>query len=170
MDVVKQNLSKIKGKIDVASIEGEGTTLTLRIPLTLGIIEGMMIRVGRAKCIIPLLAIREIFRPDADKITRTPDGLELVKVRDDLLPVRRLHNVLDITPDSTELSEGILVVLEYQESLLCLHVDEILGQQQTVIKGLSDYIGSVKAVSGCTILGNGEVCLILDIRHIVEEE
>jgi two-component system chemotaxis sensor kinase CheA len=170
MDVVKQNLSKIKGKIDVESVEGEGTTLTLRIPLTLGIIEGMMVRVGRAKCIIPLLAIREIFRPEPDKITRTPDGLELVKVRDDLLPVRRLHTILNLTSDSTELSEGILVVLEYQETLLCLLVDEILGQQQTVIKGLSDYIGSVKAISGCTILGNGEVCLILDIRHIVEEE
>lgn len=170
MDVVKQNLSKIKGKIDVESVDGEGTTLTLRIPLTLGIIEGMMVRVGRAKCIVPLLAIREIFRPDPDRITRTPDGLELVKVRDDLLPVRRLHTILNLSSDSTELSEGILVVLEYQETLLCLLVDEILGQQQTVIKGLSDYIGSVKAVSGCTILGNGEVCLILDIRHIVEDE
>ncbi len=81
-----------------------------------------------------------------------------------------MHTILNLSSDSTELSEGILVVLEYQETLLCLLVDEILGQQQTVIKGLSDYIGSVKAVSGCTILGNGEVCLILDIRHIVEDE
>ncbi|WP_298036637.1 chemotaxis protein CheA [uncultured Desulfuromonas sp.] len=168
MDVVKQNLDKIKGKIEVHSKPGLGTRLTLRIPLTLGIIDGMMVRVADTKCIVPTLAIREAFRPEADQITTTPDGEELVRVRESFFPVTRLHKVLDKTPDSDRLEDGILIVLEYQDRGIALFVDEILGQQQTVIKGLSDYIGNVRWFSGCTILGDGEVCLILDVGHFVE--
>ncbi len=168
MDVVKQNIDKIKGKIEVTSKEGKGTCLTLRIPLTLGIIDGMMVRVGDTKCIVPTLTIREAFRPLAESITVTPDGLELARVREQFFPVVRLHQVLGKTPGCQELNDGILIVLENQENGICLFVDEILGQQQTVIKGLSDYIGTVQCVSGCTILGDGEVCLILDVGHLVE--
>ncbi len=168
MDVVRQNIEKIKGKIEVYSKEGEGTRLVLRIPLTLGIIDGMMVRVGDTKCIVPTLAIKEAFRPTEEAITTTPDGQELAKVRENFFPVTRLHSVLQKTPDSLELSEGILILLEYQDKGICLFVDEIVGQQQTVIKGLSDYIGNVRWVSGCTILGDGEVCLILDVGHLVD--
>ncbi len=168
MDVVKQNLEKIKGKISVTSKLGTGTRIDLRIPLTLAIIDGMLVRVGRAKCILPLLAIREIFRPEPQAITITPEGQELVRVRERFFPVLRLHGLLHRASEKRELWEGILVVVEYQNTDVALFLDEVLGQQQTVIKGLSSYFGNVRGVSGCTILGDGEVCLILDVGNLVE--
>lgn len=168
MDVVKQNLEKIKGKIDVSSVPGQGSIMKLRIPLTLAIIDGMLVRVGDVHCIVPVLAIKEAFRPEADGITITPDNQELVRVREAFLPVVKLHELLEVEPDSRELVEGILIVLEHQDRYVCLQVDEIMGQQQTVIKGLSEYIGNVHGCSGCTILGNGDICLILDVGSLVE--
>lgn len=171
MDVVRQNLESIKGRIDIDSKLGESTTITLRIPLTLAIIDGMLIRTGSSHYIVPILSIKESFKPNLDAITVTPDGQEMVKVREHLLPVKRLHEMHNVTPDHTELDQGILIVLEGRNSNICLFIDELMGQQQTVIKGLSEYInktGDVGGVSGCTILGNGEVCLILDVRSIEE--
>jgi len=171
MDVVRQNLEAIKGKIDVESTPGEGTTIVLRIPLTMAIIDGMLLRTGTSKFILPILAIKESFQPAPNAITVSPDGQELVKVRDNLLPILRLHELHNVKSDYDHLSQGILVVVEGRESTFCLYTDELLGQQQTVIKGLSDYInktGDVGGVSGCTILGDGDVCLILDVRSLEE--
>lgn len=168
MDVVKKNLEKIKGKIDVYSTPGQGSKIVLRIPLTLAIIDGMIVRVGTATCIVPTLSMLEAYRPNMDQITITPDGDELAKVRENFLPIVRLHDVLGKKPDSHDLADGILIVLESQETRFCLFIDEILGQQQTVIKGLSDFIGNVPGVSGCTILGDGGVCLILDVGTLVD--
>lgn len=168
MDVVKRNLEKIKGKIDVSSIPGQGSRIDLRIPLTLAIIDGMMVRVGDTTAILPTLSILEAFRPNQEQITLTPDGDELAKVRENFFPILRLYEILGKTPDSKVLSDGILIVLEHQDDRFCLFVDEIVGQQQTVIKGLSDFIGSVAGVSGCTILGDGGVSLILDIGSLRE--
>lgn len=173
MDVVRQNLESIKGRIDISSTHGEGTQITLRIPLTLAIIDGMLVRTGSAHYILPILSIRESFRPTTSQITVSPDGQELVKVRETIMPVIRLHRLHKVTPDHSELDQGILIVLESKKRPTCLFVDELMGQQQTVIKGLSDYIGhlaDVGGVSGCTILGNGEVCLILDVRALEELE
>jgi two-component system chemotaxis sensor kinase CheA len=103
-----------------------------------------------------------------EQITVTPDGDELARVREHFFPVVRLHKILNKKPDSEQLCDGILIVLEYQDSRFCLFIDEILGQQQTVIKGLSDFIGTVPGVSGCTILGDGGVSLILDVGTLVE--
>lgn len=168
MDVVKKNLEKIKGKIDVVSTPGEGSKITLRIPLTLAIIDGMIVRVGTSTCIVPTLSMLEAFRPEMEQITITPDGDELAKFRGNFLPIVRLHDILGKEADSHELANGILIVLEYQETRFCLFIDEILGQQQTVIKGLSTFIGNVPGVSGCTILGDGGVCLILDVGTLVD--
>ncbi|MDX2495270.1 MAG: chemotaxis protein CheA, partial [Desulfuromusa sp.] len=168
MDVVKKNLEKIKGKIDVYSTPGQGSKIVLRIPLTLAIIDGMIVRVGTASCIVPTLSMLEAFRPVMDQITITPDGDELAQVRENFLPIVRLHEILGKKPDSHDLADGILIVLESQENRFCLFIDEILGQQQTVIKGLSDFIGNVPGVSGCTILGDGGVCLILDVGTLVD--
>ncbi|MFH7319958.1 chemotaxis protein CheA [Desulfurivibrio sp. D14AmB] len=171
MDVVKQNLQQINGKIDIESSPGQGTLITLRIPLTMAIIDGMMVRVGESRYIIPILAIRESFRPSPGAITMTPDGGEMVRVRDRLFPVLRLNRLHRVAGARQRLDEGILILLENQGRNVSLFVDEILGQQQTVIKGLSGYIGvigQVRCVSGCTILGNGEVCLILDAGNLTE--
>jgi len=168
MDVVKKNLEKIKGKINVSSTPGEGSRIDLRIPLTLAIIDGMLVRVGDTMAILPTLSILEAFRPNKEQITRTADGDELVRVRENFFPIIRLHQILEKDPDSNDLTEGILIILEHQDDQFCLCVDEIVGQQQTVIKGLSDFIGNVSGVSGCTILGDGGVCLILDIGGLRE--
>jgi two-component system chemotaxis sensor kinase CheA len=166
MDVVRQNLNKINGKIDVDSSPGGGTRTNLRIPLTMAIIDGMLVRVGTTKYILPILPILESLRPDGEMITICPDGGETVMIRKKLYPVFRLHEIHKITPDFRELHKGILILLEDRRGPFCLFVDQILGQQQTVMKGISEYLGrlrDIKAVSGCTILANGEVCLILDV-------
>ncbi|PIE23079.1 MAG: chemotaxis protein CheA [Planctomycetota bacterium] len=170
MDVVKKNLEKLKGKIDVNSQPGVGTTLILRIPLTLAIIDGMLVRVGDARYTIPMLSIRESFRPEEHQITLTPDGQEIVRVREEFFPVLRLHERFGRQPDSEELKDGILVLIENDGRGIAMLVDEILGQQETVIKGLSDFLGDSGGVSGCTILGDGEVSLILDVMHLMEDQ
>ena len=169
MDVVRKNIEKLKGKTDIQSIPGKGSTFILRIPLTLAIIDGMIVRVGKARYTIPLLAIRESLRPEPTWITETPDGQETVRIRDDFYPILRLHRRFNKAPDYKELHEGILVLVECDRRVIALFVDEILGRQETVIKGLSDYLGESPGISGCTILGDGEVSLILDVAGLVEE-
>ncbi|HDM76624.1 MAG TPA: chemotaxis protein CheA [Deltaproteobacteria bacterium] len=167
LDVVKNNLEKLKGKIEIISNKDQGTTFILRIPLTLAIIEGMLIRVGSNYYIIPLLAIKESLVTDNAHITVTPDGQEYVNVRGKLLPVIRLHDFFNVSPDNTLLDRGILLNVQNENKEVLLFIDEILEQQQTVVKGLPNYIGNLPGVSGCTILGNGDVGLILDIGTIV---
>ena len=169
LDVVRRNLEKIKGRVDIKSTPDNGTSFVLRIPLTLAIIEGMLVRVGQSKYIIPLLAIMESFRPQEHHITVLPNGTEVVKIRDSLLQVSRLYRLHNIEPDTENLHEGILVIIENQGEQLCLFADEIIGQIQTVIKGLPDYMGSVEGLSGCCIMGDGEVCLILDVGSLIKK-
>jgi two-component system chemotaxis sensor kinase CheA len=170
MDVVKKNIEHIKGRIDIHSRQGQGTTIVMRIPLTLAIIDGMLVRVGQQRYTLPLLAIKESFRPTPSDITVTPDGQEVVRNHGELLPVVRLHTLYNVHADHTRLDEGILVTVDHQEREICLLVDEVLGQQQTVIKRLSDYyVEDARGVSGCTILGDGAVSLILDIKGLVEK-
>jgi two-component system chemotaxis sensor kinase CheA len=139
----------------------------VRIPLTLAIIEGMMVRVGVNRYIIPISSIKESFRPDPGQITRLPDGLEIVRIRGELQPVLRLHEVYRGEPRYYQLSEGILIMAENGDRKCCLFVDEILGQQQIVIKGLPGYLRHVRGISGCAILGDGEISMILDIADLL---
>lgn len=167
MDVVRRNIENIHGKVNVRSESGQGTEVILRIPLTLAIIDGMIIRVGKSRYIIPIEAIRETMRVKYADITKTMDGQEIVGIRGHLLPVIRLHEFYDVEPTHLELPDGIIMVVENAGKQFCLFVDELVGQQQVVIKGLSQYLGKIKAISGCTILGDGEVCLIIDIGGIM---
>lgn len=168
MDVVRRNIEKLNGRIDVKSELGVGTTFTLRIPLTLAIIDGMLVRVGSQKYMIPTLSIRESLQPEEAHITVTPQGDEVLRLRDEFMPVVRLHGIFNRDCDNENLSEGILVVAEDGCQSVAIFVDELLGQQQTVIKGLSEYLGTSEWLAGCTILGDGSVCLILDIGTMVE--
>jgi len=173
MDVVKKNIEKLKGRIELRNKLGVGLAVVLRLPLTLAIINGMLVRVGPARYMLPMLCIRESFRPELEQITITPDGQELVRVRNELIPVLRLHRVYGTKPDHEKLEEGILIVVEGADGVLALFADEILDQQQTVIKGLAAYLaraGHARGISGCTILGDGEVSLILDVRGLAGEE
>jgi two-component system, chemotaxis family, sensor kinase CheA len=168
MDVVKKNIEKVKGHVDIKSIPGQGSTIGLRIPLTLAIIDGMLLRVGDAVYTAPLLAIKESIQVNPDQVTMVGDR-EVVMIREQLIPVYRLHQLHDVEPQYTKLEEGILVVLEHQDEVFGLFVDELLGQYQTVIKGLSEYLGKVPGVAGCSILSNGEVSLILDVADLRKE-
>jgi len=169
MDVVKKNIEKLKGSVDIQSAPGKGATFVLRIPLTLAIIDGMLVRTGQSLYILPLLAIRGSLRPEPRQITVMPDGTEVVKVRDELLPVVRLHALYGVTPDHSHLPEGILAIIEHKGEAICLFLDEVLGQQQTVIKALPSYMSSIQGISGCSILGDGQVCLIIDVGGFVAQ-
>ncbi len=166
MDVVRRNIDSVSGKIDVQSEIGTGTTLTLRIPLTLAVIEGMLVRVGSSYFTIPLLQIMESLVPDLNDLTVLNTGAEIVKIRDHLVPVLRMHQFYDIEDGVRELDEGILVVVEDGSSTFCLFVDELVGQRQTVIKALSGYVGNVRGLSGCTVMGDGSISLILDVAEL----
>ncbi len=167
MDVVRRNIERLRGKVDIRSKAGVGAVFAVRIPLTLAIIEGMMVRVGVNRYIIPISSIKESFRPDPGQITRLPDGLEIVRIRGELQPAIRLHEIYRGQPRYYQLSEGILIMVENGDNKCCLFVDELLGHQQIVIKGLPGYLRHVKGISGCAILGDGEISMILDIAGLV---
>ena len=163
MDVVRRNVEAVKGRIDVSTVLGKGTAFTIRIPLTLAIVEGMLVRVGTSSFTIPLNAIRESVRPRAEDVTILSTGAELVRIRGQLLPVVRLAGHYGIPGDTTRLDAGILVVVEHDDRPLCLFVDELVGQRQTVVKSLSGFLGTIPGLTGCTVLGDGRISLILDV-------
>lgn len=166
MDVVVKNLESVGGSVSVSSIDEVGTTITFKIPLTLAIIDGMNIKVGDSRYTIPIITIKESFRPkDVDLLT-DPDGNEMIMVRGQCYPILRLHRHFDVQHSVEELTEGILVMVEQDHKTCCLFADELLGQQQVVVKALPNYIKKKKKISGlggCTLLGDGSISLILDI-------
>ncbi len=171
MDVVTKNIQKMGGSISVDSTLGEGMTVTLRIPLTLAIIDGMQVQVGEQVFIVPLLNIRESFKPKAEDVFLDPDGNEMILIRDDCYSVVKLHNLLDIETNVTRFQDGILILIDGDKESYCLFVDKLLGEQQTVIKPMPFYISRsqawLKGIAGCTILGNGSISLILDINNLL---
>jgi two-component system chemotaxis sensor kinase CheA len=167
MDVVRRNIEKIRGKVDIQNEKGNGATVILKIPLTLAIIDGMLIRIGNSRYIIPIMDIRESWRPVAGSITKLPDGQEIINYRGKLFPLVRLPELLQVESNCPELTDGIAIMAESEGTPICLFADEILGQQQIVIKGLPSYIGNLKFVSGCAILGDGDISLIIDVAGII---
>jgi len=168
MDVVRRNLEKIHGNVDIASTAGKGSRFTLRIPLTLAVVEGMLVRVGPTLYTIPTLAIRESLKVEPDRIVTLMDGQEYIRVRKDMFPVMRLHRIHKLTPTHQALTDGIILVLEHQNAVFCLFIDELLGMHQAVIKPLSSFMGKIRGLSGCAILGTGEVSLIVDVASLLE--
>ncbi len=168
LPLVKRNAEKIKGRADVHSVPGEGTLFTLRIPITLTIIDGMLIRIGSTLFTVPLLSIRESFRTDAERITVTMSGQEMIRVRDHLLSVIRLHRIYGIVPEREKLDQGILISVVSGQKRVCLFADEIIGHHQTVVKRMPEYIGTACGISGCTILENGGVGFILDVGELID--
>ncbi len=169
MDVVRKNIDMLKGRVDIRSIPGRGTMIILRIPLTLAIIDGMLVKIGDCLYIIPLLAVKETFKPRPQDIKVLPGGQEMVKLRNNMLPIIRFHEAYGQMPATEKTDEGILVNFEANGQSVCLFVDEVVGRQETVIKGLPRYVGNLKGVSGCTILGGGDVSLIIDVGGLLEK-
>lgn len=168
MDVVRRNIEGVNGRVEISTELGRGTVFTLRIPLTLAIIEGMLVRVGSSFYTIPLLAIRESVRARASDITYLSDGAELLKLRRRHYPIVKLSQKYSIGGGVTSASDGILVIVESGERLACVLVDEVVGQRQTVIKPLPEYVKRVRGLAGCSILHNGDISLILDVEGVVE--
>ena len=163
MDVVRRDIESINGRIHISSQQNKGSCFTIRIPLTLAIIEGMLVRLGKNLFTIPLLSVRETLQAKPSMISRTIDGSEMVKIREHLVPVLRLDTLFSTEADSTHLQDGILIMVEFEGYQICLFADEIVGQYQAVIKGLSSFFGAVRGISGTSIMSNGEISLILDI-------
>ena len=168
MDVVKQNIAKMRGKIEIDSVPGKGTTFRIFLPLTLAIIDGLIARVGEERYIFPTLSVCESFRPKPEMITTIQGKGEVVKVRDRLCPILRLYNHFKITPRSTDPCESLLIVVESAGQRRCIMVDELIGKQEVVIKSLDERFKSNKCVAGAAILGDGLVGLILDPRELVQ--
>lgn len=166
MDVVRRNVEKLRGRIETSSVPGNGTTFLLKLPLTLAIIDGLVVQVGQHSYIIPLSGVREIFRPKPDTLFTIEGRDEVVMVRKELMAMVRLHERLKVEPRITHPSEGLLVVLESENKRFCLLVDDLLGKQEVVIKGLGEAFKDAPGVSGCAVLGDGQVGLILDIDGI----
>jgi two-component system chemotaxis sensor kinase CheA len=166
MDVVKRNIENLRGKVDVRCEPEQGCVFTLRLPLTLAIIDGMVVRVGQERYIVPIVSIKETLRPNYKDVTQLMDGQQIINIRGNLIPIMSLHEIFKVQSEAKDLSEGLILMVENEGRSLCLLVDELIGQQQIVIKGLSRYIGDLQGISGCTILGDGDVSLIMDIAGI----
>ena len=168
MDVVRKNIESLNGKIEIKSVQGKGTTFSIRLPLTLAIIDGQIVKVGNERYIVPINSIVNSFRPTNDQISTLQNKAELVMVRGELLPLVRLYKLFECVPLTDNPKDSILVIVENGNKKYCLLVDELLDQQQVVIKNLGDGLGKVKCVSGGAIMGDGKVSLILDIPGIAE--
>jgi len=168
LDIVKKSIEALRGRVDISSTPGEGSVFTIAMPLTLAMIDGQVVRVGRECYIIPTISIEESIRPKRQQLSSVCGRGELVLVRGKLLPMVRLYRLFDAEPSSEDPTESSLVIVEADGRRACLLVDELLGQQQVVIKGLGEGLGSVKGISGGAIMGNGRVSLILDIPGLIE--
>ena len=168
MDVVKKNIEALRGKIEITSEKGKGTTFSIRLPLTLAIIEGQVIRIGSQKYIIPILSIERCLRPSKEQLSTVQTRGEMAHVQGELLPMVRLYRQFGVKPDSEEPTESSLVVVEEDGKKGAIMVDELLDQQQTVIKSLGESFGEIKGVSGGAIMGDGRVSLILDVPGLLE--
>ncbi len=169
MDVVSKNIEAVGGTLSVDSIMDKGTAITLKIPLTLAIIDGMNIKVGKSRYTLPTISIKESFRPKETDIIYDPDGNEMIMVRGECYAIRRLHELYKVKTDITKFSEGIIIMVEQDEKTTCIFADELLGQQQVVVKALPQYIlnfKKLKGLAGCTLLGDGSISLILDIARM----
>lgn len=170
MDVVTKNLMEIRGSVSVDSTEGVGTDVILKIPLTLAIIDGMNIKVGTSRYTVPTIAIKESFRPKKEDIIVDPDGNEMIMVRGLCYPILRLHEHFRVKTDIGEFNRGILIMVDQDDRSICLFADELLGQQQVVVKALPGYIRNtrkIQGLAGCTLLGDGSISLILDVAGLI---
>jgi two-component system, chemotaxis family, sensor kinase CheA len=162
MDVVKRNIEKLRGKIEISSEVGLGSTFKIKLPLTMAIIDGLVVRVGDDRFILPTTSVQMALRPTKESISTVHGRGELLDLRGKLLPIHRLHRRFGIRSEAECPSEGILVIIEVSGKVSALLVDEMVSKQEVVIKNLGAYMQAVPGVSGGAILGDGNIALILD--------
>ncbi|HPR50880.1 MAG TPA: chemotaxis protein CheW, partial [Deltaproteobacteria bacterium] len=164
MDVVKKNIEDLHGSVDIISETGKGSTFRVKLPLTLAIIDGMMVRVGGEVLTIPLSVIDKSVRPSNAEVKTVEGKGELVDIRGDYIPLVRLYDLFKIPSEKTDPTDALVVVLQGTASRFGVLVDDVLGQTQAVIKSIDKNFRKIEGTSGATILGNGRVSLILDVH------
>jgi two-component system, chemotaxis family, sensor kinase CheA len=175
-DVVRNKVEKLRGRVEVQSVTEKGATFFIRLPLTLAIVNGMIVGVGEDRYIIPTLNVQESFKPEKKEYSTVKGEGEMIRVRNDLIPLIRLDRLLKQNGNGNGSSgqsrvppwEKLVVVVENQEEKRCLLVDELIGQEEVVIKSLGDWLKDVKGITGSVIMGDGKVGLILDIGGIFQ--
>ncbi len=168
MDVVKKGIEKLRGRVEINTRLGQGSTFVISLPLTLAIIEGMLVRVGEERYIIPALSILESFRPNKDQYSTVEGKGEMILTRGRLVPLVRLDRIFDVKGNSANPWDGLTVVVEHEDHRMCLLLDELLGKEEVVIKSLGGSLTNVKGIAGGVIMGDGKVGLILDMAGIWE--
>jgi two-component system chemotaxis sensor kinase CheA len=166
MDVVRKHLQKLRGRVDVQSRPGEGTTFLMKLPLTLAIIDGLVVGVGSQRYIVPIFAVREMLKPTQEAISTIRGREEMAMVRGTLLPLIRLHQRFGVQPRFENPWDSLLIVSENGGKQFCLMVDQLIGKQEVVIKSLGETMRNIPGVAGGAILGDGRVGLILDLEGL----
>ena len=169
MDVVRRHIEKLRGRIEIRSTPGAGSSFLLKLPLTLAIIDGLVVGVGAERYIAPMSMVREMFRPTAETLWTIQNRAEMALVRGALLPVLRLYRRFGVVPRSENPLESVLIVAEAEGQRFCVLVDQLIGKQEVVIKSLGETFNKVTGVAGGAILGDGRVGLILDLERLFRE-
>ena len=168
MDVVQRNIRDLGGNVSITSSQGAGSTVTIRLPLTLAILDGQLARIGNETYIIPLVSIVESLQIRPEQLGSITEKSELYRLRDEYISIIRVGEVFGMKAEKTRLQDGLLMVVEADGRRVGLFVDDLLGQQQVVIKSLETNFRHVQGISGATILGNGTVALIVDIPGLIQ--
>lgn len=170
MDVVVKNIQTIGGRLEISSEEGHGSEMTLVIPLTLAIINGIVVQVGGSSFVIETASVKEFIRLSEDAMVTEPGGEEYLVIRGECYPFMRLSDKYDLAGAHVDIENGIVVVLEHEGKQLCILIDQLIQEQEIVVKPIPSYVKKVKGISGCTQLGDGSIALILDIAGLIEDE
>ncbi|MCL2053645.1 MAG: chemotaxis protein CheA [Oscillospiraceae bacterium] len=173
MDVVRKNIEKIGGTVSVDSRLGAGSSFTIKIPLSLSIVDGMEVSVGDSIFTIPINSIRESFKVKANQLVKDTSGREMIMIRGECFPLIRLYELYDLNPNTQDLYEGIVILVEAERRCACIFADELIGEQQVVVKPFSPLLNNynIKAngMAGCSILGDGSITIILDVNNIITD-
>jgi two-component system chemotaxis sensor kinase CheA len=167
MDVVRQNIQKLRGKIDIRSVEGEGSTFVLRIPLTLAIIDAINFTVGTQMYSIPITDVLQFHKASEGELTNTSKDDTVINIRSEVIPLIKLHDFYHIETNKREAGEGIVIVVQARDRKAALLADEIIGYRQIVIKSLPPYMEDIRALSGCSIMSDGKVSMIIDTGSLI---
>ena len=170
MDVVQKTIDELRGKVNIVSEPGEGTTFTIALPLTLAIIDGMVVEVGQERYILPTISVAESLRPKKEEYSTVQGRGEMIMIRGSLIPLIRLYEVVQVDPEKREPWEALVVVIEHHGQQRCLLVDRLVGRQEVVIKSLGHSLKKVKVLAGGAIMGDGRVGLILDVEGIFKHQ
>lgn len=168
MDVVVSNLQSIGGSLEIESTPGQGSCMNLKIPLTLAIIDGIVMEVGKSSFVIETGVVKEFVGLRENMLVEQPDGEEVVMIRGECFPVLRLGNWYELNDYEANMEDAMLVIVEVEKQTICLLVDKLIGKQEIVVKPIPDYVKKVKGLSGCTQLGDGSIALILDVAGLIE--